>query len=51
MNDTVPGTTAWENVAVGSVETGFPDDPYRASPPTPPAAWPPDDWVYTTSTQ
>ena len=27
VNDTVLGTTAWENVAVGAIETGLPDDP------------------------
>src|SRR5215468_1762057 len=27
VNDTVPGTTAWENVADGAADTGFPDDP------------------------
>src|SRR5690349_18521268 len=27
VNDTVPGTTAWENVADGATDTGLPDDP------------------------
>jgi hypothetical protein len=27
VNDTVLGTTAWENVAVGATETGTPVDP------------------------
>src|SRR5262249_42199131 len=27
VNDTVPGTTACENVADGATDTGFPDDP------------------------
>jgi hypothetical protein len=27
VNDTVLGVTAWENVAVGAVETGLPVDP------------------------
>jgi hypothetical protein len=27
VNDTVLGTTAWENVAVGATETGLPVDP------------------------
>ena len=27
VNDTVFGTTAWENVAVGATETGLPVDP------------------------
>ena len=28
VNDTVLGTTAWENVAVGATETGLPVDPH-----------------------
>ena len=28
MNDTVLGTTAWENVAVGATETGTPVAPW-----------------------
>ena len=27
VNDTVPGVTAWENVAVGAAETATPVDP------------------------
>ena len=51
MNDTVLGTTACENVAVGSVETGFPDDPSSGVTPDTTGGVAPDDCVYTTSTQ
>jgi len=27
VNDTVPGVTGWENVAVGATDTGAPVDP------------------------
>ena len=36
VNDTLPGTTAWENVAVGATESGLPDEPEPQ--PTPPSA-------------
>ena len=53
VNDTVLGTTAWENVAVGATDTGFPVDPAagvtlvtaggvaptRASTPRRPSSW------------
>jgi hypothetical protein len=51
VNDTVLGTTACENVAVGSVETGIPDDPSSGVTPDTTGGVPPDDCVYTASTQ
>jgi hypothetical protein len=51
VNDTVSGTTACENVAVGSVDTGFPDDPSAGVTPDTTGGVDPDDCEYTTSTQ
>ena len=51
MNDTVLGTTACENVAVGAVDTGLPDDPSIGVTPVTTGGVLPDEGVYTTSTQ
>ena len=51
VNDTVLGTTACENVAVGSVDTGIPDDPSSGVTPDTTGGVAARRCVYTTSTQ
>ena len=51
VNDTVFGTTAWENVAVGATETGLPVEPEVGVTVVTPGGVVPPDCVYTTSTQ
>src|SRR5215813_11736622 len=51
VNDTVPGTTAWENVADGAADTGFPDDPAAGVTDVTCGGVLPADCEYTTSTQ
>ena len=51
VNDTVLGTTASENVAVGATETGLLDDPESGVTLVTVGAGVPDGVVYTTSTQ
>jgi len=51
VNDTVLGTTAWENVAVGATETGFPVDPLAGVTVVTTGGVLPAVCVYTTSTQ
>ena len=52
VNDTLLGTTAWENVAVGATVTGLPDDPEaRRGTPVTVGAKAPAAVVNTTSTQ
>jgi hypothetical protein len=51
VNETLLGTTAWENVAVGAMETGSPDDPELGVTLVTVGVKTPDAVVYTTSTQ
>ena len=51
VNDTLLGTTAWENVAVGATESGLPDEPESGVTPVTVGVTAPDGVVYTTSTQ
>ena len=51
MNDTLPGTTAWENVAVGATVPGLPEEPEPGVTLVTVGANTPDEVVYTTSTQ
>jgi hypothetical protein len=51
VNDTVLGTTAWENVAVGATETALPDDPEPGVALDTTGEKVPDGVVYTTSAQ
>src|SRR5215472_16623222 len=51
VNDTVLGTTAWENVAVGATDTGFPVDPALGVTLVTVGGTAPADCEYTTSTQ
>ena len=51
VNDTVLGTTAWENVAVGATESGLPDEPEPGVTLVTVGVKTPDGVVYTTSTQ
>ena len=51
MNDTVLGTTAWENVAVGATDTGTPVDPALGVTLVTAGGVVPADCEYTTSTQ
>jgi hypothetical protein len=51
VNDTVLGTTAWENVAAGATEPGLPDDPFDGVTLVTVGVKTPVGVVYTTSTQ
>ncbi len=51
MNDTVLGTTAWENVAVGATETGLPVEPAAGVTVVTVGGVLPEIGEYTTSTQ
>jgi len=51
VNDTVLGTTGWENVAVGAAETGLPVDPEVGVAVVTVGGVLPADWEYTASTQ
>ena len=51
MNDTVLGTTAWENVAVGATDTGTPVEPAAGVTVVTAGGVVPAVCVYTTSTQ
>ena len=51
VNDTVLGTTAWENVAVGATETGLPVDPELGVTVVTAGGVVPAVGEYTTSTQ
>jgi hypothetical protein len=51
VNDTVFGTTAWENVAVGATETGLLVDPFVGVTAVTVGGVVDPDCVYTTSTQ
>jgi hypothetical protein len=51
VNETLLGTTAWENVAVGAVESGLPDEPEPGVTLVTVGVNTPDGVVYTTSTQ
>ena len=51
VNDTLLGTTAWENVAVGAIVTGLPDDPVPGVELVTVGVKTPDGVVYATSTQ
>ena len=51
VNDTVPGCTGWENVAVGATDTGLPVDPSLGVTVVTAGGVDPADCVYTTSTQ
>ena len=50
-NDTLLGTTAWENVAVGATVTGLPDELLPGVEPATVGEKVPDGVVKTTSTQ
>ena len=51
VNDTLLGTTAWENVAVGATVTGLPDEPEPGVTLVTVGEKTPDEVVNTTSTQ
>ena len=51
VNDTVPGVTAWENVAVGATDTAMPVDPEPGDTVVTTGAVVPAVGEYTTSTQ
>ena len=51
MNDTVPGVTGWENVAVGATDTGAPVDPAAGVTLVTAGGVVPEEGEYTTSTQ
>jgi hypothetical protein len=51
VNDTVPDTTGWENVAVGATDTGSPVDPAPGVTLDTAGGVAPDEAEYTTSTQ
>jgi hypothetical protein len=51
VKDTLLGTTAWENVAVGATEPGLPEEPEPGVTLVTVGAKTPDAVVYTTSTQ
>ena len=51
VNDTVPGVTACENVAVGAADTATPVAPKAGDTVDTTGAVAPDDGEYTTSTQ
>ena len=51
VNDTVPGTTACENVADGATDTALPVDPWLGVTVVTAGGVLPADWEYTTSTQ
>ena len=51
VNDTVPGVTAWENVAVGATDTALPVDPLAGDTVDTTGAVAPAAGEYTTSTQ
>ena len=51
VNDTVPGVTAWENVAVGATDTALPVDPEPGVTVDTTGAVAPAAGEYTTSTQ
>ena len=51
VNDTVPGVTAWENVAVGATDTALPVDPEPGVTVDTTGAVAPAVGEYTTSTQ